>query len=74
MSRTRANETLSWHDANALLRERGVTLLSSRLDEVPACYKDIKSVMAAQNDLVEILARFDPKLVKMCPGGERPED
>lgn len=38
------------------------------------CYKDIKSVMAAQNDLVEILARFDPKLVKMCPGGERPED
>lgn len=74
MSRTRANKTLSWHDANALLRERGVTLLSSRLDEVPACYKDIKSVMAAQNDLVEILARFDPKLVKMCPGGERPED
>ena len=74
MSRTRANETLSWQDANALLRERGVTLISAGLDEVPACYKDITSVMAAQADLVDILARFDPKLVKMSPSGERPED
>jgi len=37
-------------------------------------YKDIESVMAAQSDLVEIIARFDPKLVKMAPEGERPED
>ena len=74
MSRTQATKTLSWNDANALLRERGVTLISAGLDEVPACYKDITSVMAAQADLVEILARFDPKVVKMCPSGERPED
>jgi tRNA-splicing ligase RtcB len=33
-------------------------------------YKDIETVMAAQADLVEILARFNPKLVKMAPGGE----
>src|SRR5215471_5578501 len=31
-------------------------------------------VMAAQADLVEVLGRFDPKLVKMAPHGERPED
>jgi tRNA-splicing ligase RtcB (3'-phosphate/5'-hydroxy nucleic acid ligase) len=37
-------------------------------------YKDINAVMAAQSDLVEIIARFDPKLVKMAPEGERPED
>jgi tRNA-splicing ligase RtcB len=37
-------------------------------------YKDIESVMAAQADLVEIIARFDPRLVKMAPEGERPED
>jgi tRNA-splicing ligase RtcB len=30
--------------------------------------------MAAQSDLVEPLARFEPRLVKMAPGGERPED
>jgi len=74
MSRTRANETLSWHDANAFLRDRGVTLISAGLDEVPFAYKDIETVMAAQTDLVDILARFDPRLVKMCPSGERPED
>jgi len=41
---------------------------------VPGVYKDIEQVMAAQTDLVEVLGRFDPRLVKMCPGGERPED
>jgi tRNA-splicing ligase RtcB len=30
--------------------------------------------MAAQTDLVEVLARFDPRLVKMAPAGERAED
>jgi hypothetical protein len=30
--------------------------------------------MAAQSDLVEPLARFEPRLVKMAPSGEPPED
>jgi hypothetical protein len=30
--------------------------------------------MNAQADLVEILAQFDPKIVKMAPAGERAED
>ena len=74
MSRKRANETFSWQEANAFLKERGVTLISSGLDEVPFAYKDIHTVMAAQTDLIDVLARFDPKLVKMAPSGERPED
>ena len=37
-------------------------------------YKDIEQVMAAQRDLVATLARFMPRLVKMAPAGERPED
>jgi tRNA-splicing ligase RtcB len=49
-------------------------LISAGLDEVPDCYKDIHAVMAEQADLVDILARFDPKVVKMAPSGERPED
>jgi tRNA-splicing ligase RtcB len=57
-----------------LLRERGVTLLSAGLDEAPMAYKEIRAVMAAQQDLVTILGQFDPKLVKMAPSGERPED
>jgi len=74
MSRKRANESLSWEKANRFLKERGVTLISAGLDEVPMVYKDIHTVMAAQSDLVEVLGQFDPKLVKMAPSGERPED
>jgi tRNA-splicing ligase RtcB (3'-phosphate/5'-hydroxy nucleic acid ligase) len=74
MSRTRARELFTWESTLALLRERGVTLLSAGLDEAPMAYKDIDEVMAAQRDLVEPLARFEPRLVKMAPSGEPPED
>ena len=74
MSRTRAKQIFTWDMAKAFLRERGVTLLSAGLDEVPMAYKDIDAVMSAQRELVEPLARFEPRLVKMAPGGERPED
>jgi tRNA-splicing ligase RtcB len=49
-------------------------LLSAGLDKVPGVYKDIDAVMAAQTDQADVLDRFDPKLVKMCPSGERAED
>ena len=47
------------------MKERGVTLISAGLDEVPMVYKNIREVMAAQDDLVTVLGQFDPKLVKM---------
>jgi tRNA-splicing ligase RtcB len=37
-------------------------------------YKNIRAVMAAQQDLVTVLGEFMPKLVKMAPAGERAED
>lgn len=74
MSRKAAKRRFTWEELNSLLRDRGVILMSAGLDEVPMAYKDIEAVMDAQKDLVEILARFDPKIVKMAPHGERPED
>ncbi|MDE3068014.1 MAG: RtcB family protein [Verrucomicrobiota bacterium] len=74
MSRKAAKEKFNWKDVNRFLRERGVTLISAGLDEVPMAYKNIREVMAAQDDLVTVLGQFDPRLVKMAPGGERPED
>jgi tRNA-splicing ligase RtcB (3'-phosphate/5'-hydroxy nucleic acid ligase) len=74
MSRTKAKQEFSWADAQRVLRERHVKLLSAGLDEVPMAYKDIDEVMAAQRSLVDTLARFDPRLVKMAPAGEAPED
>ena len=74
MSRTAAKERFTWHDAKKFLAEHNVDLISAGLDEVPMAYKDIETVMAAQADLVERVARFDPRLVKMAPAGDRPED
>jgi len=74
MSRKQAKRTFNWRDVKRLLEARKVTLLSAGLDEAPMAYKNIDEVMAAQSDLVETLARFEPRLVKMAPAGERPED
>ena len=74
MSRKAANEKFNWKDVNRFLKQQGVTLISSGLDEVPMAYKNIREVMEAQRDLVTVLGQFDPKLVKMAPAGERPED
>ena len=74
MSRSKAKQSFNWSAVKKLLAEREVTLISAGLDEVPGVYKDIAAVMAAQTDLVDVLGRFDPKLVKMCPAGERAED
>jgi tRNA-splicing ligase RtcB len=56
------------------LEQKGVRVLSAGADEVPYVYKDIHQVMAAQSDLVDVIARFDPKIVKMADAGEKPED
>jgi tRNA-splicing ligase RtcB len=74
MSRKKAQEKYTWSDLKERLRRERVELISAGLDEVPMAYKDIEEVMAAQSDLVERIARFTPRLVKMAPSGERPED
>jgi len=74
MSRKAAKEVTTWHDMRAYLREMGVTLLSAGRDESPHAYKNIDEVMAAQADLVRRVAKFTPKIVRMAPEGERPED
>jgi len=74
MSRHKAKESFNWKMVKPYLEERGVKLISAGLDEVPMVYKNIEEVMAAQTDLVEPLAKFFPRLVKMAPAGERAED
>lgn len=74
MSRTKALQSFTWSAVKKQLKAAGVELLSAGLDEVPGVYKDITQVMAAQTDLVDVLGEFHPKLVKMCPAGEKAED
>ncbi|NBB94954.1 MAG: RtcB family protein [Planctomycetes bacterium] len=66
MSRSAAKKQFTWSQARTFLAARGVEVLSAGLDEVPMAYKDIEDVMAAQDDLVDRVGRFDPKLVKMA--------
>ncbi|MBA3824721.1 MAG: RtcB family protein, partial [Ktedonobacterales bacterium] len=43
-----------------------VTLLGGGLDEAPQAYKDIEAIIAAQDDLVAILGKFTPRIVRMA--------
>lgn len=74
MSRTAAREKFRWKQFKELFERAGVQLLSAGIDEAPGAYKDIHAVMAAQRDLVDVVGRFDPKIVKMADAGEKPED
>lgn len=74
MSRTKAKEKISWTKVRKQLDGKGITLLSAGIDEAPGVYKDIDRVMELQSDLVDVIAKFEPKIVKMAPAGEPPED
>lgn len=74
MSRSQAKNSFTWRQVQERLAESGVELLAAGLDEAPMAYKDIELVLAAQTDLVELVARFDPALVLMAGPDERPED
>ena len=66
MSRTVAKRTLDKDESFKYLKARGVELIAAGMDEMPGAYKDILQVMEEQRDLVDTLARFDPKLVRMA--------
>ncbi len=74
MSRRKAKETYRWASVRDQLKHRRVTLISAGLDEVPGAYKDIRTVMKAQEDLVSIVAKFQPRLVKMADDGEQGDE
>jgi len=74
MSRTAAFKTLDKTAIAANLVDKRITLMGSDMDEAPMAYKDIHAVMAAQNDLVEVLAKFEPRIVRMADAREKPED
>ncbi len=74
MSRSQARRSFRIADIRRRLARCGVEVLSAGSDEVPQVYKDIHKVMERQRDLVASIARFDPRIVKMAPEGERAED
>jgi len=66
MSRTKAKQTILPGHVKKVLKEAGVDLIGSGLDEAPMAYKDIHQVMRYQEDLVDVLGSFMPRIVRMC--------
>jgi tRNA-splicing ligase RtcB (3'-phosphate/5'-hydroxy nucleic acid ligase) len=66
MSRRDAFKSITEAQRDQELLAGSVELLGGGLDEAPGAYKDIHSVMAAQSDLVDILAEFHPRIVRMA--------
>lgn len=71
MSRTQAKKEIATSDFKAILKDHNVTLIGAGLDEAPMAYKNIEDVMAAQHDLVDVVAKFTPKMVRMADDGSR---
>lgn len=72
MSRTMAMQSVTQHALNEELKKHGVKLLGGGLDEAPFAYKDIEQVMKNQKQLVDIVGKFTPRIVKMDGASAKP--
>jgi len=74
MSRSAAKNSITNKMVKQELAKHEVDLLGGGLDEAPMAYKDIREVMRYQDDLVEVLGAFTPKIVRMCGDDSPAED
>lgn len=68
LSRRAAKQEVKPEDVQRQLKVAGVALIGGGLDEAPGAYKDIHAVMAHQTDLVDVVGRFQPRIVRMAGG------
>ena len=64
-SRRKCKEKFTKSDIKKVLKANDVTLIGGGIDEAPMAYKDINKVMANQQELVEVVGTFTPKIVRM---------
>lgn len=65
MSRTKARQSYTGSEMRKVLSREGVTLIGGGIEEAPVAYKDLDEVMKYQQDLVETIGKFTPKIVRM---------
>lgn len=66
MTRTKAKNTITYENHMTYLLKHKIDLIGGGLDEAPQAYKPITVVMEEQRDLVEVLGKFQPKIVRMA--------
>ena len=64
-SRSQCKSKFTKSEVQQLLKTEGIELIGGNIDEAPMAYKDIEKVMANQQELVEVLGTFQPKIVRM---------
>jgi tRNA-splicing ligase RtcB len=74
MSRSVAKQSITNKMMRQELLKHDVELLGAGLDEAPMAYKDIRKVMNHQDELVDVLGEFTPKIVRMCGDDSPAED
>ncbi|RFZ86070.1 RtcB family protein [Mucilaginibacter terrenus] len=65
MSRQKAKDSITVSAMKKLLNNAGVNLIGGTVEENPMAYKDIDTVISAQQSLVEIQGKFLPRIVRM---------
>lgn len=74
MSRTKAKQSITNKMVKQALQQHNVTLIGGGLDEAPMVYKDIHKVMHYQQNLVDVVGEFMPRIVRMCGDSSPIED
>lgn len=64
-SRRKCKEKFTKSDMKHQLKMNNVSLIGGGIDEAPMAYKNIKKVMNNQQELVEVIGTFTPKIVRM---------
>ena len=71
MGRRQAKRTLDEEAVRKWIRDRGVIVRGSDLDEAPQAYRRLPDVLEHQGDTVEVEHRLRPVVVCMAPSGTR---
>ncbi len=65
LSRSKSKQSYTMSELRKTLVNEKITLLGGGVDEAPIAYKDIEKVMSYQNDLVDVIGKFYPQIVRM---------
>lgn len=65
LSRTKARNSFTGSELKKVLNRNQVTLIGGGTDEAPIAYKDIDQVMESQKNLVDVIGKFQPRIVRM---------
>lgn len=65
LSRSKAKQSLTMSALRKKLKKDRITLIGGGVDEAPMAYKNIEKVMSYQNDLIDVIGKFVPRIVRM---------